>query len=170
MSHSRAFTLAELLAALAILSILYVIAMPTIQYFVAQNQVDTVTNRLLGAIHFARSYAINHGVVTRLCKSSDHKTCGGHWRDGQIVLDANEKLIRVFAALPDNGHLNWNSSLGRDHYLDFSASGFTDGQKGSFYYCTQVDQQIYLRRIIVEQSGRIRVEANNDATQLCEDN
>jgi type IV fimbrial biogenesis protein FimT len=151
---SNAFTLIELLIAIALISILMLIAAPKIQHVVNQNRVIAGVNQIVAAINFARSEAIKRNEIVTFCPSADHKTCNGQWRDGQIVL-AGENVLRIFQALPKQDSLTWRSSLGKNTMLQMSPTGFTAGQTGSFYYCPTDNR--YAKRIIVEQTGRVRV-------------
>jgi len=150
------FTLIELLITIAIVGILIFVGVPSLRHLVAANRAITKTDHFVSALHLARSEAIKLGVKVKFCKSSDHKTCGGNWRDGQIIITADNKLVRTFAALPSNDQLIWNSSLGKDDYLEFTPIGNTNGQSGTFYYYPQ-GKSAYAKEIVISNTGRIRV-------------
>lgn len=153
---NSAFTLIELLITLVIISILSLIAIPAFRYFVTQNRALAQVNQIVAAINYARSEAIKTGKAVTFCKSIDHETCGGAWRDGQIIL-LEAKVLRVYNALAPEDKLNWASNLGKNNALVLLPTGFTDGQNGSFTYCSDG----YARKIIVEQTGRVRISEEN---------
>lgn len=153
--NPSAFTLVELICTLALISLLLAIAAPSLRHVIAQNQVAQGVNQIIAAMNFARSEAVKRGVIVTFCKSSDHKKCSGAWNEGQIVMVGDE-ILRVYAALPSGDELTWRSSLGKNEALQWAPTGFTVGQKGSFYYCSA--NKRYGARIVVEQTGRIRVE------------
>jgi type IV fimbrial biogenesis protein FimT len=158
LNKSSAFSLLELLITLTLLVILLLATVPSVQHLVLENRATQIANRFIAAINYARSEAIQLHQIITFCSSSDHKTCGGTWRDGQIILTPNGRLLRVYEALAVGDHLRWDSSFNRDNFLRLSPSGFTYGQQGSFYYCPANKNLNYAWRIFVQQSGRMRVE------------
>ncbi len=161
MKYSNAFTLVELLAALTLLSILLMIAIPAGRHLLVQNRAAADVNQLLTAINYARNEAITRGEIITLCKSNDMHTCSGSWQGGQIIVNEHQQILRTFSHLSSGVKLIWNSSgKNQDTYLKFSPTGFTQGQRGSFYYCS--DKQMS-KTIIVADTGRTRVIALTSA-------
>jgi type IV fimbrial biogenesis protein FimT len=157
MKNVSAFTLIELLIAISIMAILLLISIPSVYDLVVSNRTTAEVNNIISALQFARNEAIRNGVPVKFCKSINHKTCGGNWQDGQIVInESNNEIFRVFLALPKGDNLTWNSSLGKEDYIEFSAIGSTNGQHGTFSYCPNGEKK-YARAIIISQAGRIRV-------------
>lgn len=148
------FSLLEMLLILALLGILCLMGIPSWRHLVQENQTGTQVRTFISALNFARSEAIKQSEKVIFCPSENQKTCGGSWQKGQIVL-SNNTVLRIYPPLPANEKLLWKSSLGRVDRLEFVASGFTNGQKGSFIFCP-TDAR-YAKRIIIEQSGRARV-------------
>jgi type IV fimbrial biogenesis protein FimT len=163
-NKSPGFSLLELLIALIILVILLLAAVPAMQHLVLQNRATQTANRIIAAIHYARSEAIQLHQLVTFCKSTNHKTCGGDWRSGQIIVAADGRMLRIYEALPVGDELQWKSSLGLNDYLRFAPSGFTHGQQGSFYYCPANKNAAYSRIIVIQQSGRTRVEEGTSET------
>lgn len=157
MNSVRAFTLIELLISISILVVLSLISVPSIYSLVMSNRATSVVNNIVSALQFSRSKAIENGKIVKFCKSANHKTCGGNWEDGQIVIDeSNNEIFRVFSALPKGDKLIWNSSLKKEDYVEFSAIGSTNDQDGTFSYCPHGEKK-YAVAIIINQAGRIRV-------------
>ena len=148
----RAFNLIELLMTLVIIAILLGIAIPSVRYYVLENRAMVNIDKLAAAINDARNEAIKRTEMITLCPSSDHKTCGGHWRDGQIMKMGSGQVLRIFDNLSGDDDLVWNSSGGRDESLELMPSGYTHGQRGSFYYCTQDAQ--HSRALVLLNTGR----------------
>ena len=144
LSKAFGFTILELLITITITSILLLLTIPDMRAFMINNRSTT-------------SEAINHKIKVKYCKSLDHKTCSGNWENGQIVINENEKLLRTFAALNDRDTLIWNSSLGRDEFVEFTSDGCTNGQVGTFTYIPK-GQKEHSKKIIINQTGRIRVD------------
>lgn len=153
MMKNPAFTLIELLITLIIISISVLIAIPAYRHFIAQNHAIMQANQIVTAINYARSTAIKSGKEVTFCKSIDHESCGGEWRDGQII-SQDGKVLRIYKELPTNDNLTWASNLSKNDALVLLPTGFTKGQNGSFTYRSGD----YVIKIIVEQTGRTRIE------------
>jgi Tfp pilus assembly protein FimT len=111
-------------------------------------------NNLISEIWYARSEAVQRGGKVILCASDNAQSCHGFWNDGQIVIEAkNRKVLQAFK-LAHGEHLVWRSSFGWNDNITFLPSGFTNGQRGSFYLTSPHHAPA---RIIIESSGRIRV-------------
>jgi len=72
---ARGFSLLELMVALAVASILAVVAAPSFRDMLRRNKVSAASNALLADLAYARSEAINRGNSVSMCPSSDQKTC-----------------------------------------------------------------------------------------------
>lgn len=149
----RGFTLLEMLAVLAILAILLVLAIPSDGHFFSQSQTTVQLNMLIDELHFSRNEAISRNEKLIFCKSVDGEKCGGAWRDGQVLLDPNGKVLRVFSALPRKDNLVWNSSGGLNDFIAWSPSGYTNGQRGTFYYCTE-SNVLNPQGVVLSDTGR----------------
>lgn len=156
MDDSAGLTLLELLIALSVLLILQCIAVPAWRHLIMTNRTQAIIDRIKMAINITRIEAVLQHHVMRLCASADHKTCRGNWRDGQLIQNpATGEVLRSYPRLPTGYRLMWRSAFQRNHYLDFNAQGFTQGQQGTFYCCIDRDPQ-YSRGLVVSQSGRVR--------------
>lgn len=164
---SCAFSLLELIIALSVGLILTCLGVFAVKQNLVDTRLSTRVNRLVSIIQLARSEAIKRNEVVTICHSNDGKKCGGSWRDGQIVFvdkagdgqmdDNRDRILRVDSALPKGDELAWNSNLGMRHFLQFLPSGFTNGQNGSFWYCTGDEDNRLCFMVIVTRSGRVRL-------------
>lgn len=168
--NARGFTLIELLFVLALLTILLLLAIPSGQQFLAQSRTAAGINTLTAALQYARSEAISRNEKLTFCKSADHKICGGSWRDGQILLDANKNVLRVFPATAQVDNLVWSSSGGLDDFVLWLPTGYTNGQRGTFYYCVGNHNVSDSRGIVLLDTGRIYVSSisSEDYVHHCE--
>jgi type IV fimbrial biogenesis protein FimT len=163
---SPGFTLLELLLAISISFILLMAAVPAYQHLLARNKTATVISQILTAIHTARAAAIAQGDSVILCGSGSGVDCDGQWHAGQLILSAGaQQPLRVFAGVAQGDRFWWQSSLGYNDALILTASGFTQGQRGSFYYCPAYKPSRYGARIVVSDSGRARVETDSQTLQ-----
>jgi prepilin-type N-terminal cleavage/methylation domain-containing protein len=169
MSNCKAFTLIEMMTGLLILAILFLIAMPAGSHLVAENHTQTQVSQLISLIDYARTEAISRNENIILCKTSDYLSCNGDWRDGQMVQTKQNQLLRTATALPLGDRLIWNSSGGTDDYLELLPTGYTNGQRGTFYYCSANENHNYSREVVVMSTGRTYAAAMNaeDFAQYC---
>jgi len=99
----RGFTLAEIIATLAIAAITISMAVPMMMNLVANNQRAAGTNELVSTIHAARSAAITRNEQVTICPSSDARQCNdAQWQEGWIYfvdidhdrhVDANDEVL-----------------------------------------------------------------------------
>lgn len=106
-------TLVELLAALAVLTVLATLAAPTFRTVQLNSRRAAAVNGLLHTLFLARSEAIKRGEVVSVCHSSDGQRCdpGLIWSSGWIafanrdrddppVRDPEEALIASSSGWP----------------------------------------------------------------------
>lgn len=155
LNKTQAYSLIELLCAIAISGILVFISLPAMQTLLGNSSALAHAEKIIAALQTARGIAISQNMPITFCKSGDTQKCSGEWRDGQIIVDAQGKILRVFPAIPKQDKLIWNSSRGADNAVIFLPSGYSNGQQGSFYYCAGKQPGL---AIILEQTGRIRVD------------
>lgn len=102
--HSRAaqrgFTLIEAMIAIAVMTVLVTIAVPSFRDASLGSQLRASANDLVASAHFARSEAIKRNDVVTMCMSSDGENCAtsGGWEQGWVVLLGTVPLQQHSAA------------------------------------------------------------------------
>jgi len=92
----QGFTLAEMMATLAIAAITASMAVPTMQSIVANSQRESDTNELIATFHAARSAAITNNAQVTICPSNDAAQCGETpWQEGWIYFVDNDQDRQV---------------------------------------------------------------------------
>ncbi|CAG1020655.1 hypothetical protein MTYM_00425 [Methylococcales bacterium] len=171
MNKQHGVTLIELMIALAVLSILLSIAVPSFRQSIISNRLTTVTNEFMAAINFARSEAIKLGQSVTLCKSTDGSSCSTvntvYWEDGWIVfadanadgdLDVGETLLRVWPALQSPYSLR---SSAFPNFLRYNPQGAASNN-GNFAACHDSAEVGAKAVIITRVRPRPGVDGNND--------
>lgn len=81
------FSLIEMMSVIGIAAILASVGAPSLKYMLEVNQLAAQTNRIVSALHFARSEAVKRNARVTLCKSDDGAVCDNSagWQDGWIV-------------------------------------------------------------------------------------
>jgi len=156
-STPSGFTLPELLIALAILTLLITLAIPSFSSLIKQQQAKTALQQLTHLIAFAREQAIERGEPITLCHSSDQKTCSGRWSDGQIVLTPHNQLLRAASIVPKGGLLTMIGFLSNEA-LTFTAFGESAAQSARFTFIPKGWTLPTTFAVIVSRVGRVRVE------------
>lgn len=87
MARTPGFTLAELLAALAVAALLAALGAPTFAGYLRDLQQAAALNALAHAVHAARSMGAAAGQPVALCGSSDGRDCSGSedWSAGLLL-------------------------------------------------------------------------------------
>jgi type IV fimbrial biogenesis protein FimT len=165
------FTLLEMLITLAIIAILTALVVPSHTWLLAGAKREIAGEQLLRAVNMARGEALLHGATVTLCGGRD-ASCSGRWRDGQVLfLDAARKgsvqgpsdVLFVFDALR-GADLHWRSSLAKN-YLSIDASGSTDDEDGTFWYC-EFGARNPAWAMRINQAGRARLEYPDGAGRI----
>ncbi len=82
------FTMIELLVAIAILTLLISLSVPSIRAISANNQIAVANNSIITGFNLARSEAVSRGNAVSICPSQNGTTCAnGKWDTGWIVFD-----------------------------------------------------------------------------------
>jgi type IV fimbrial biogenesis protein FimT len=166
------FTLVELVAVLAVSSILLGAGVPALTGLMRSVKLTTATNDLFGGFLLARSEAAKRHARAVVCKSSDGSSCTatGGWEQGWIVFhdannnglrDAGEAIVSRVQALPADLRLSGNLNVAR--YVSYSPTGeakLSSGafQAGTITLCHPSLHGGEARNIVISASGRPRVQ------------
>jgi type IV fimbrial biogenesis protein FimT len=168
MRREAGLTLVELLVALAVAAVLLGIGMPAFGGLIQDTRLTTTTNRLVSALHLARSEAVRHNARVTLCNSADGTYCAeaGGWNQGWIVfLDTgatgtradDDPLLAVGDAAVDGVIITGNSPVERYvSYIGLGATRRANGalQMGTITLCAGESG----RQIVINRTGRARVQ------------
>lgn len=169
----RAFTVIELVVALAAGSILLFMALPAFDDMVERLQTTSRTNAIVGLVRFARESAVTQRRMITLCPARDTVCTGSRaWHTGIMAFaDLNhdgarqpeEPIAGYMPALKTGESLLWRSFRNKN-YLQFRSAGYTNWQNGSFHYCPASRDPANGKVIIVNIQGRAvpSVDADGD--------
>ena len=173
MAGHAGITAFELMVTMAIIAILMATAVPAIKNYSWNLRLRSAIDMLQTDLNLARGRAISHNVQTVVCPSANGLDCSGSsmWQNGWIVFtDINgdrhkQQSERLLKQAGQVEFLDISSSRGRT-YLRFYPNGSAPGTNISILFCDQRGAK-YARRLIVSNSGRIRVAT--DAVQSTEE-
>lgn len=151
---AKGFALIELLIVIAIMVILAFLVAPSLGALWRHNQLESMTQQLLAAIHFSQTSAMNEQENITLCGATS-KNCDGQWSRGQVIVKSDGTLLRHYQNLPTGYELTWNGSFNQDESLTFVPTGFTDGQQGHFTLC---DDEAHCTKVVISMTGRVKIE------------
>ena len=160
-NHESAFTLIELMIAIAVAAVVLTLGVPSFNRVIERNHLTTHINGLVSTLHFARSEAIRRNKEITVCHSSDGATCSGAgYEDGWIIFfddngdgdyaDANEELIRVNEGLPNK----YTMRAGILSSFTYNAKG--RAQNGRIVLCKD-NLTTNARAIFISLNGRTRL-------------
>lgn len=170
--RARGFTLVELLAVLAIASIMVGIGVPSFNGLIRSSKLTSATNDLFASLLLTRSEAAKRGGRVAMCKSIDGSACAasGGWEQGWIVFqdrnnnglhDKGEEVVLRVQALSRDLRLSGNMNVAK--YVSFTSTGeskLVGGgfQAGTITLCNQSLLREEARQIVISSSGRPRVQ------------
>lgn len=159
----RAFSLHEALVALAIISTVTTIAVPSLQQFISNQRMTGAINSLITALHLARSEAIKRRDQAVLCPSTDGRACingGSDWQNGYVLyidrnnnrdIDGDEPVIQVFGTTDGLRLINTSS---HDH-VRYKSNGMASFTNATFIFC-DIHNRSIPKAVVISNSGRVR--------------
>ena len=165
-AYISGFSLAEILVTLAILAMLYAIALPVFQEIANDLEARHIHQSLYALIEIAQTAADDSLLPIGLCGSLDQLTCDDHWSAGQLLfidyrhnglLEDQSAILTASKLLMHAHQLYWQGFPVQKHYMLFTPMANPDKKVGNstFWLCTTHDQQIKWA-IFISQTGRIR--------------
>lgn len=164
----RGFTLLEMMAALAIVGILFALGVPTLGAWLTEQQVQDRADALLHALDLARSEAIRRGDRVDLCPASGACDAGASpWEGGWVVVPDSARATAAAIAREPAAAAGITIRGNRPvaDYVSYTSAGHArrfDGalQMGTFTVCRAGQRA---RKVILANSGRARIELSADA-------
>jgi prepilin-type N-terminal cleavage/methylation domain-containing protein len=124
----RAFSLLELLATVAIVSILLLLATPSYQTFYHHQETNTLTQQLTQTFTYARNQAVLRQQIILVTPQQ------GNWQNGwSITVEKTQQILREFAPPPKYMQLQL-VILRNNNIIRFMPDGTTNGSNGHFSY------------------------------------
>ncbi len=174
-TKQSAFTLIELLIALALMTILSGMALPSFQEILDNSKLTTQVDGLVKILNFARTTAINSNQKVTICPTDYTQTCLSDWSlgymsfidlNGDRKLNAKEQVLSFYKNNNEKLTLSWKA-FGFKKSLQWLETGITNHQNGSFQFCYNQDSS-KSRALIITKAGRIRYSKDTNGDNIHE--
>lgn len=157
--YQAAFTLVELMTALAVLAILAAISAPSFDNMIVSNRLSTLANDYAAAVRIARSEALKRNVPVVLCRSVNGSSCGGSdgWEQGWVIL-AGTTVLRNYPAASSGYRLSSSVTS-----LTFQPNGFATSA-ATLTACRTSPLGAQERQLSVSASGKVRISRSSNGS------
>lgn len=133
---------------------------------ILEQQVNDWQHLLL----YARHEAIARGQTITLCPSRDTQHCLSDWGEPMMMFidhngnrqrDGEDQLLRKKHHDVSNMRVHWQAFGSRSSF-QYQPTGFSEGQNGTFIFCSTLPDPRLTRGIIIARSGRARLTQANE--------
>lgn len=164
MNRISGFTLLELLVALAILAIVFIIAIPAYSSASARSDMGVAESAIFASINNAVNFSFTGGTRAVLCPSSNGSSCDNSfdWSHGWLSFedknanrerDAEDKKLGSYDKISPDLHIL--TSAGRTR-IAFQSGGGNFGSNVHFRLCDERSPR-RARSLFLSNKGRVRV-------------
>lgn len=145
---------------------LSMVVIPLFYQYYQRTQVRQQFEQLQQALFTARATALAARRHVTVCASKSGEQCDGEWSEGVLVFVDSSRTRRVTskAAIIQQhffkhalANIYWKGFTGYDS-LQFAPDGTTASENGTFTYCPQKLAIFPAYAMVVNKSGRVRVE------------
>ncbi|WP_119694671.1 GspH/FimT family pseudopilin [Ectopseudomonas oleovorans] len=151
-NRQHAFTLYELLIALAVMSIGMTMALPALSSLKQHSEREALRNHLHASIDHARLQAVLNKTTVELCGSRDGLNCSRDWSRGwRIQLYHSPAHTLLVQKNRTSQPLQW---AGFDQRIRFYANGTSPSSNGRFFQCRN---STVAWQLILNRQGRARI-------------
>jgi type IV fimbrial biogenesis protein FimT len=162
---SKAITLVELLTTLAVMSILTIVATPSLAALVQLTRVRSQTDALLATLALARSEAARRGLPVLVCPGKPGSACdrAANWQQGWFVAaDPRRDAHRLGPPIwveQGTGNPSVRSFATRP-YSRFFPEGTSRGHNFTVVFCS-AGRPASAQAVVLAASGRARQEGKH---------
>lgn len=179
MYKKQGFTLIELLTTLAIVGVLGALAGPSFTTWIQNNRIQSVTDRMVATLNYARSEAVRTGVAVNIARSSSTQkdlgsegwqiyTDAGSRTLGNTAFNSNDGdvLLRRFEGY-GNADVTVRTNDTGNNWIAYSTNGALaeSGQTVQIAICDARGES-FGRLVTVSNTGRATVTIGSSATPL----
>lgn len=171
MNKAAGFTLIEVLVALAIVAIIFAIAIPAYSSAMARTRIGIAESAIFTSVNNAVNFSFIAGSRAVLCPSNDGDSCENSydWSNGWIIFedrnanrqrDADDRKLGGYDEIPPELSIITSERRTR---IAFQSGGGNFGSNAHFKLCDNRNPQ-RARSLFLSNTGRLRV-ANSPQTR-----
>jgi type IV fimbrial biogenesis protein FimT len=176
LSKQEGWSLLETLAVVAVLSLLLLLAVPSLQSWPREQRLQAQAKAFMHTLQWARSQALVLRQRVTVCTSVDARTCAhtGGWQQGWLVfedananasVDAGERILQRVNISSAAGFGTGNSLVSR--YVSYQAEGRGQTLSGAFQagtirWCWPGVQTHWL--VVLNALGQARLDQEQQAS------
>ncbi|MBT4836259.1 MAG: prepilin-type N-terminal cleavage/methylation domain-containing protein [Methylococcales bacterium] len=139
------FSLIEIMLVIAIFTIIFGVAVPSMSSLAKNNRLATTADSLFALLSFAKNEAVFQSSLMTICKSDSpmlkKATCTAKkaknvdWSSGWILINELNKIIRVHEPVDSSIEIR------SDWRVEFMASGLIKDKKLSIIFCDDREKE-----------------------------
>lgn len=156
------------MVSLALSSIVMTFSISSFSHIQQKEKLNSDINSFIRLIDLARTSAIEHRSLTRICPIASDSSCGGTWQNIQLIVSPDKDSNKIGELIFNTQYskIEWRAFQNKNH-LSFTNLGFTDHQNGTLYLCHKDNSELN-RSIAISKSGRATVKSNSSKlSQVC---
>ena len=160
----KGLTLIELMAAVAILTIILSVAVPGTGYLLEKYQADIAIANLKSILMKSRVLALEHETTVTICPIQNNR-CSQSWddpitafsdRNNNITIDSDEQIFFSTQMNISTGY--WQKKRANTPYMKFNPQGHAFSSATTFLYCPDSTNHSLAKQLVINFQGRIRVD------------
>lgn len=165
----KGLTLIELMAAVAILTIILSVAVPGTGYLLEKYQADIAIANLKSILMKSRVLALEHETTVTICPIQNNR-CSQSWDDpitafsdfnNNQFIDQDEQIYFSTQMNISSGY--WQKKRINTPYIKFGPQGHAFSTSTTFLYCPYSGKTKLAKQLVINFQGRIRI--NNYLSQ-----
>lgn len=159
----KGLTLIELMASLAILTIILSVAVPGVGLFIEKHQANAAVSTLKSVFIKSRTLALEHKLTITACPIQNNQ-CSISWDDpitvftdnnNNQIIDSGELIFFSTQMNISTGY--WQKKRANTPYIKFSPQGHAFSTATTFLYCPYSSKAQLAKQLVINFQGRIRV-------------
>lgn len=159
----KGLTLIELMAAVAILTIILSVAVPNTSYLLEKYQADIAISNLKSILMRSRGLALEQEIAVTICPIQNNQ-CSQSWNDtitafsdnnNNQVIDQEEHIFFSTQMSASSG--SWQKKRINTPYMKFSPQGHAFSTATTFLFCPYSENTRLAQQLVINFQGRIRV-------------
>ncbi|MGP4843819.1 GspH/FimT family pseudopilin [Marinobacter sp. 1Y8] len=171
-------TLIELVATIAVLTVLISIAMNAWRPFIETVEAATVQSSVARAFTEARLTAVQKRSLTTLCPLDEDDKCSNNWNHSVVIftdplnqkaVTSNDQIEYVYTLSGSGKLISSLSGLNHRRYFQYKPDGGVNGTIGNLTWCPDSGNETRASQVRINFGGRLLWAEDEDHDGIAED-